>query len=157
MGDLKIPDLNQVMIAGRLTSDPELKYTSGGQAYVKVGVASSRYFKDKAGQRKEETTFVDVTVWGQSAEFIGQRMHKGAAVLVEGSLRTDEWEDRQTGQKRSKIVINGRRVQPMEWEPRDGQERGRQEEYAGGNAPRPSMGGCQDYTDEPIPEDDIPF
>ncbi len=153
MGDLRLPDLNQVLIAGRLTRDPELKYTSGGQAYCKVGVANSRYFKDKNGQRQEATTFVDVTVWGQSAEYVGQRMRKGRAVLVEGRLQTSEWEDKQTGQKRSKLDITAQRVSPLEWdEDRSG---------GGASAPRPARAEQEPTPpppmDEPVPEDDIPF
>ncbi len=155
MGDLRVPDLNQVLIAGRLTRDPELKYTSGGLAYCKLGVANSRYFKDKSGQRQETTTFVDVTVWGQSAEFVGQRLRKGRAVLVEARLQTSEWEDKQTGQKRSKLELNAQRVSPLEWD--DDRAGG-----AGGGAPAPRPARAEyeptpPPMEEPVPEDDIPF
>ena len=146
MGDLRLPDLNQVLIAGRLTRDPELKYTSGGMAYCKVGVANARHFKDKNGQRQEQTTFVDVTLWGQGAEYVGNHLRKGRAVLVEGRLQTSEWEDKQTGQKRSKLEVSGIRVTPLEWDPKDG-------EQTQGRAAEPQ----QAPADEPIPEDDIPF
>jgi len=152
MGDLRMPDLNQVIIAGRLTRDPELKYTSSGQAYCKVGVANSRYYKDKNGQRQEVATFVDVTVWGPWAESVGQRMRKGRAVLVEGRLQTSEWEDKQTGQKRSRLEVNAQRVTSLEWD---------EDRSGGGQAPRPAAQSEPEPTpppmEEPAPEDDIPF
>ena len=151
MGDLRLPDLNMVMIAGRLTRDPELKYTASGQAYCKFGMANSRYFKDKAGNRQEATTFVDGVAWGPMAEFVGQRLHKGRAVLIEGSLSFSEWEDRNTGQKRSRLEVNARRVVPLEWD----------ENRSGGPAPRPAQESRppepSEPMEEPIAEDDIPF
>ncbi|MBW7865988.1 MAG: single-stranded DNA-binding protein [Candidatus Hydrogenedens sp.] len=152
MGDLRVPDLNNVLVAGRLTRDPELKYTSGGQAYCKIGVANSRYYKDKSGNRQEDTTFLDAVVWGPMAEFVGERLRKGRAVLLEGRLTTSEWEDRNTGQKRSKVEINARRVTPLEWDD-DGSR--------SGSGPRPQQQApappAPREIEEPIPEDDIPF
>ena len=149
MSDVRVPDLNQVMIAGRLTRDPELKYTSGGQAYCKLGVANTRYYKGKDGQRAEQATFVDVTVWGQQAEYVGEHMRKGHAVLVEARLQTEEWEDRQTGQKRSKLTLNAHRVTPLEWHgsAKDGNSAG------AATAPKPT----QPAEAEETPEDDVPF
>lgn len=156
MSDLRVPDLNLVLIAGRLTRDPELKYISGtNNAYCKTGIAYTRFYKDKTtGERREDTTFVDITVWGPQAEFVGQRLRKGRPVLVEGRLRTNEWEDQATGQKRSKIIINALRVTPLDWDDSSGSQ----------NRPaaRPEPAGS-DYNrvpreiEEPIPEDDIPF
>ena len=152
MGDLRVPDLNNVLVAGRLTRDPELKYTSGGQAYCKIGVANSRYYKDKSGNRQEDTTFLDAVVWGPMAEFVGERLRKGRAVLLEGRLTTSEWEDRNTGQKRSKVEVNARRVTPLEWDD-DGSR--------SGSGPRPQQQApappAPREIEEPIPEDDIPF
>ncbi|HOV62022.1 MAG TPA: single-stranded DNA-binding protein [Candidatus Hydrogenedentes bacterium] len=150
MGDLRVPDLNKVFLAGRLTRDPELKYTSAGQPYCRVGVANTRYYRDKAGGRQEISTFVDVVVWGQMAEFVGQRLNRGRAVLVEGRLQTSEWTD-QEGQKRSRLEINAERVSPLEWEDRGG---------ASSPAPpaEPSSAHREPVVPEdPQPEDDIPF
>ena len=151
MGDLRLPDLNQVVLAGRLTRDPELKYTASGQAYCKFGLANSRYYKDKAGNRQEATTFVDLVAWGPMAEFVGQRLHKGRAILIEGSLTYSEWEDRNSGQKRSRLELNARRVVPLEWD----------ENRSGGPAPRPAPEARPseppEPVEEPIAEDDIPF
>ena len=74
MSDLRVPDLNQVIIAGRLTRDPELKYTASGLALCKIAIANTRYFKRKDGERGEETTFVDATLWDKQAEWVGERL-----------------------------------------------------------------------------------
>lgn len=156
MSDLRVPDLNRVFIAGRLTRDPELKYLSGGgTAYCRLGVANTRFYKDKnSGERREDTTFVDVTVWGAQAEFVGERLRKGRPVLIEGSLRTSEWEDQATGQRRTKLSVNAQRVTPLDWDDSGG----------GGSRPstRSESGGAgaahePREIEEPIPEDDIPF
>lgn len=154
MGNVRVPDLNQVIIAGRITRDPELKYTSGGQAYCKVSVANSRFYKDKRGERAETVTFVDATVWGPSAEYVGKNIRKGRAVLVEARLQTDEWEDKQTGQRRSKLTLNAHRITPLEWE-NDRQVEGQQGPSRYEQSPDQARG--NPLPDEPIPEDDIPF
>lgn len=151
MSDLKMPDLNKVFLAGRLTRDPDLKYTSSGRPFCKLGVANSTYYKDANGDRQEKTTFADVTVWGASAEFVGERLRKGRPVLIEGSLRTSEWEDANTGQRRSKMEINAQRVSPLDWD-----------DSGGGSRPAPSRPANTERREpreieEPIPEDDIPF
>ena len=104
MGDLRVPDLNKVILAGRLTRDPELKYTGSGQPYCRLGVANSRFYRDKDGNRQEATTFVDVVVWGQMAEGVAQRMTRGRAVLIEGRLQTRRWEDSE-GTKHASVEI----------------------------------------------------
>ncbi|HDP34307.1 MAG TPA: single-stranded DNA-binding protein, partial [Candidatus Hydrogenedentes bacterium] len=116
MSDLKMPDLNRVFLAGRLTRDPELKYTTNGKPYCKVRVANTRYYKDKNGERQEENTYADVMLWGPMAEFVGERLRKGRPVLIEGSLRTSEWEDASTGQQRSRLEINAQRLTPLDWD-----------------------------------------
>ena len=110
-----MPDLNKVFLAGRLTRDPEMKYTSTGKPLCKFGIANSYYYKDGNGERQEKTTFADVTVWGPHAEFVGEHLSKGRPVLIEGSLETSEWEDSNTGQRRSKMGINAQRVTPLDW------------------------------------------
>lgn len=152
MSDLRVPDLNVVYIAGRLTRDPELKYTSSGKAYCRFGLANTRYYKTKDGERREDTVFVSGSVWDAQAEWIGERLKKGRPVLVEGSLTSYEFEDKQTGQKVSRIEIRARRVTPLDWDD-DGRS---------GNAPARSPVDRGDRPapreiEEPIPEDDIPF
>jgi len=101
VSDLRLPDLNKVFIAGRLTADPELKYLSSGMALCKLRIANTRFFKKKDGSKGEETCFVDATLWDKQAEWVGESLKKGRPVLIEGSLKTDEWDDKDTGQKRS--------------------------------------------------------
>ena len=160
MGDLRVPDLNKVIIAGRLTRDPELKYISSGRAVCRVSIANSQFFKGKDGERRESTTFIDVSLWDKQAEWVGERLKKGRPVLVEGRLKSDSWEDKTTGQKRSKIEISAQRLTPLDWDDdgRGGSGGGGGGNYGGGKpaqaqqappAPRP--------IEEPIPEDDIPF
>jgi single-strand DNA-binding protein len=101
--------MNKVMLIGNLTRDPEVSYTQAGQAVAKLGVAQTRKFKS-GDENKEETTFVDVTVWGQSAEFCGKYLEKGNRVSVEGRLKYDSWDDRETGKKRNKLTVTAEKV-----------------------------------------------
>lgn len=99
---------NRVILLGNLTRDPQVKYTPSGTAVAEVGIAVSRSWFDKqTNQRKEETTFVDVTLWGRTAEIAGEYLAKGRQVLIEGRLQLDQWDDRETGQKRSKLRVVG--------------------------------------------------
>ena len=156
MGDLRVPDLNKVILAGRLTRDPELKYTSTGQPYCRLGVANSRFYRDKDGNWQEVTTFVDVVVWGQMAEGVAQRMTRGRAVLIEGRLQTSEWTG-QDGHRRTRIEVNAERVTSLEWDDRGGSAAGaapsRERTSPEQVPPSEPMGPA----DLPPPEDDIPF
>lgn len=99
---------NKVILLGNLTRDPEVKYTTGGTAVAEIGLAVNRTWWDKqANQKKEETTFVDVTLWGRQAEVAGEYLAKGRSVLIEGRLQLDSWDDRETGKKRSKLRVVG--------------------------------------------------
>ncbi|HOS02871.1 MAG TPA: single-stranded DNA-binding protein [Candidatus Hydrogenedentes bacterium] len=142
MSDLRMPDLNKVLLAGRLTRDPELKYIASGKAVCKMGLAVSRKCKTGDGEQREETLFINVTAWDKSAEFCGQYLRKGKPVMVEGALKPNEWEDKATGQKRSTIEIRADRIQQLDWD-----------DQRSGGSPRPEPR----VIEEPIPEDDIPF
>ena len=96
---------NKVILMGNLTRDPELRYTSGGTAIAKLGLAVNRVWRDAEGQQKEETTFVDVDAFGKQAETLGQYMQKGRPILVAGRLKLDQWEDKNTGQNRSRLGV----------------------------------------------------
>src|SRR5712664_2089894 len=96
---------NKVILMGNLTRDPELRYTPKGTAIAKIGLAVNRVWTNEAGEKKEEVTFVDVDVFGRTAENVGQYMRKGRPILVEGRLRLDQWDDKQTGQKKSKLGV----------------------------------------------------
>lgn len=145
MSDLRMPDVNKVLLAGRLTRDPELRYLPSGVPVCKMGLAVSRNFRTKEGERREETMFINVTAWRATAEYCGQRLKKGRPLLVEGRLRSDEWEDKTTGQKRTSIEVQAERVQQLDWDSQDG---------GGGGSSKPVE---PRVIEEPVPEDDIPF
>src|ERR1700752_1833324 len=96
---------NKVILVGNLTRDPELRYTPKGTAVAKIGLAVNRAWKSESGEMKEEVTFVDIDMFGRTAENVAQYMRKGSPLLVEGRLRLDTWEDKQTNQKRSRIGV----------------------------------------------------
>jgi single-strand DNA-binding protein len=102
---------NKVILVGNLTRDPELRYTPKGTAIAKIGVAVNRVWTNEAGEKKEEVTFVDVDVFGRTAENVGQYMRKGRPILIEGRLRLDQWDDKQTGQKKSRLGVVAETVQ----------------------------------------------
>jgi single-strand DNA-binding protein len=102
---------NKVILMGNLTRDPELRYTPKGTAIAKVGLAVNRVWTNEAGEKKEEVTFVDVDIFGRTAENVGQYMRKGRPILVEGRLKLDQWDDKQTGQKRSRLGVVAETVQ----------------------------------------------
>src|SRR4029077_13557135 len=98
-------NFNKVILAGNLTRDPELRYTPKGMAIAKITIAINRTWRNEAGENKEEVTFVDVDSFGRTAENIGQYFKKGRPILIEGRLKLDQWDDKQTGQKRSKLRV----------------------------------------------------
>lgn len=98
-------NFNKVILAGNMTRDPELRYTPKGTAIAKFGLAINRNWTSEDGQKREEVTFVDVDAFGKQAEVIGQYLRKGRPVLVEGRLKLDQWDDKQTGQKRSRLGV----------------------------------------------------
>jgi single-strand DNA-binding protein len=147
---------NKVILVGNLTRDPELRYTPGGKAIAKIGLAVNRSWTSESGEKKEEVTFVDVDVFGRTAENVGQYMRKGSPILIEGRLRLDQWDDKQTGQKRSKLGVVAETVQFL-GSPRSGEggqvapSRPRSAEAAPGGAP------ATDADAPPPAEDDVPF
>jgi len=98
-------NFNKVMLMGNLTRDPEVRYTPKGTALATIGLAVNRNWTNEAGEKKEEVTFVDVEVWGRQAETIGQYLSKGRPIFVEGRLKLDQWDDKESGQKRSKLKV----------------------------------------------------
>jgi single-strand DNA-binding protein len=98
-------NFNKVILAGNLTRDPELRYTPKGTAIAKIGLAINRKWTNEGGETKEEVTFVDVDAFGKQAETIGQYLRKGRPLLVEGRLKLDQWDDKQTGQKKSRLGV----------------------------------------------------
>ena len=98
-------NFNKVILAGNLTRDPELRYTPGGKAIAKFGLAVNRTWTNEAGEKKEEVTFVDIDAFGRQAEVVAQYMKKGKPFLVEGRLKLDQWEDKNTHAKQSKLKV----------------------------------------------------
>ena len=96
---------NKVLLMGRLTRDIELKYTPSSQAVANIGLAVNNRYKTKDGEDKEETTFVDCEAWGRTAEVLKQYLAKGKPVFIEGRLKLDQWDDKQTQQKRSRLGV----------------------------------------------------
>jgi single-strand DNA-binding protein len=99
---------NRVILVGNLTRDPELKHIPSGTAVCELGLAVNRTWFDKAtNSKKEDCTFVDVTMWGRTAEVAGEYLSKGRSVLIEGRLQLDTWDDKESGKKRSKLKVIG--------------------------------------------------
>lgn len=136
-------NLNKVMLIGRLTRDPQLRYTPSGAAVADLGMAVNRYYKGQDGNRQEEVCFIDVTVWGRTAENATEYLSKGRQVYVEGYLRLDSWEDKNTGDKRSKLKVVANNVQFLDSRGAGGQ--------AAGGQPQPPQPGADN------PDNEIPF
>lgn len=102
---------NRVTLAGNLTRDPEVKFLPNEKAVAQFGLAVNRKWKDTAGQPKEEGTFIDCEAWGRTAELVGQYLTKGQPCFIEGRLRLDQWDDKKTGEKRSKLKVVADSVQ----------------------------------------------
>jgi len=160
-------NLNKVMLIGNVTRDPEVKYTPKGSAVTDLGIAVNRVYTPEGGEKREETTFVDITLWGRQAEIAGEYCKKGRSIYIEGRLQLDTWEDKTSGQKRSKLRIVGETFQLLG--PRPGGSNpsvsGMEEEHHERPQRRESSGnggvGTQaDRTKSshpPAEEDDIPF
>jgi len=104
---------NKIILVGNLTRDVELKYTPSGTAIANFGIATNRTYKDVSGQQEQEVMFIDVKVFGRSAEIANQYLRKGSKALIEGRLVFEQWVDR-NGQKRSKHVVIAEKVQFMD-------------------------------------------
>ena len=147
-------NFNKVILAGNLTRDPELRYTPKGTAIARIGLAINRSWRTETGEMKEEVTFVDVDAFGKTAETIGQYFKKGRPILMEGRLRYETWDDKQTNQKRSKLGVVLESFQFM-----DSQRTG--DGASQPSAPRPKAAAPPPQAaadSEPPPvEDDVPF
>lgn len=143
MSQFSMIDVNRVFLAGRLTRDPELRYTGGGTAVTTLGVACNRRFRDRSGEDREEVLYINVVGWGKTAENCANYLSKGRPIFVEGRLQSRQWE--RDGQKRTTIEVVADRVQFMD--------------FVGEGASRASeTGGGPEYEEAPPPgDDDIPF
>lgn len=132
--------LNKVMLIGNLTRDPELRVTPKGTAICQFGLAVNRTFKDESGATRDETTFVDIEAWGKQGETVAKYCAKGRPLFVEGRLKLDTWDDKTTGQKRSKMKVVLENFQFLA--SREGGE--------GGGAPRSASSGGDEGIDQTI-------
>jgi single-strand DNA-binding protein len=145
---------NKVILLGNLTRDPEVRYTPKGTAVTELGMAVNRVYTAENGEKREETTFVDVTLWGRTAEIAGEYLKKGRPVFIEGRLQLDTWDDKQSGQKRSKLKVVGEGLQLIGSRPGGGG--GGDEESSGGSRssrPAPPPKAAPSAPDD----DEIPF
>jgi single-strand DNA-binding protein len=149
---------NKVILMGNLTRDPELRYTPKGLAVAKIGLAVNRQWKSESGEQKEEVTFVDIEAWGRQAEVIAQYMKKGSPLFMDGRLKLDSWEDKNTKQKvyKMKVVLE---TFSFVGPPREGGAPG-----GGGNRPMASAPSAPVSAPEPSEPDmppqepdDVPF
>lgn len=149
---------NKVMLLGNCTRDPEVKYTPKGSAVTDLGLAVNRTYTTDSGEKREETTFVDVTMWGRQAEVAGEYLKKGRPVFIEGRLQLDTWDDKQTGQKRSKLRVVCENFQLLgSREGGGGGGGGGGEGSSGSSRPsKPASKPAASSVEEPG-EDDIPF
>ena len=158
-------NLNKVMIIGNLTADPEVRTTPRGNSVAELRLAVNRISSGpNEGERREETTFLDVTCWGRTAEIAGQYLSKGRPVFIEGRLQQDTWEDKQTGQKRTKLMVVLERFEFVGSRNSDGNSGGG---YSGGNSgggydneytPQPRGGSRQPRPrNDDMEDDDVPF
>jgi len=144
---------NKVILLGNLTRDPEVRYTPKGTAVTDLGLAVNRSYTAENGEKREEVTFVDVTFWGRTAEVAGEYLKKGRPVFVEGRLQLDSWDDKQSGQKRTKLKVIGENMQ-MLGAPRGGGSGGGDEEGASRSSrPAPPPKAAPSGPDD----DEIPF
>lgn len=145
-----MPSFNRVILMGHLTRDPETRTTPNGATICKIGLASNRKWKDASGEMREEVLFIDCDAFAHTANAIQKYTHKGDAILVEGRLRLDQWDDKTTGQARSKISVTIENVQFLG-------ERSdvRQASNATPTPSKPATG--QPTKPAAHPDDDVPF
>ena len=139
---------NRTIQGGNLTRDPEVKFFANEKAVATFGLAINRKWRDKEGNQKEETTFVDIECWGSLAERVGQYLSKGKSCLVEGRLKLDQWEDKQ-GNKRSKLKVVADTVQFLDKMERNGAQ---SKPQGDSSAPPPATPSGESYN-----EDEPPF
>lgn len=152
-------NFNKVILAGNLTRDPELRYTPKGTAVAKFGLAINRNWTSETGEKKEEVTFVDIDSFGRQAEVISQYLKKGRPVLIEGRLKLDQWDDKQTGQKRSRLGVVLESFSFLDAGGRGDSSGNSPEAPRARPASAPASGAAPAAAEEaPVPaEDDVPF
>ena len=148
---------NKVILLGNLTRDPEVRYTPKGSAVCDLGIAINRSYTLDSGEKREEVTYVDVVLWSRLAEIAGEYLKKGRPIFIEGRLQLDTWDDKQSGQKRSKLRVIGETMQLLGGRPpgagggaTEGAE-GARESRPSKPAPPPKAGAAAEPDDDEIP------
>lgn len=146
-------NLNKVIIIGRVTADPQMRTTAGGQSVSSFGVATNRYWTDKMGKKQEETEFHNIVVWGRQAEIAVQYVVKGSLIMIEGRLQTRSWQDKQGQGRKSTDII----CETLQLGPRPaGSSPGGGANGSSGNkqwsATAPTSGGAPTFADHPANE-----
>ena len=141
LASARMASVNKVILIGNCTRDPEVRYTPKGTAVTDLGLAMNRYYSADNGEKREETTFVDVTLWGRTAEIAGEYLKKGNPVYIEGRLQLDSWDDKNTGQKRSKLKVVGDNIQLLSSRGGGGDGGGGQQGGGGGGYQQQRQGG----------------
>lgn len=169
MSDIRVPDLNIVLIAGRLVGDPETRATPGGRTVTKFTLANNRRFRGKDGESKEEAIYISVVSWDSLADYVYKYLRKGRPVLVEGRLRQDKWDDPTTNQRRTRFEIIARSIQSLDWGTNSSwnaeqgnippNEKAIPNTNNYPNQGRETSGLGENYPDDsfPMTEDDVPF
>ena len=152
--------LNQVILMGNLTRDPELRQTPSGQQVCSFSLALNRSYKDQSGEWQEVTDYIDVVAWGPLGERVAQYLSKGRRALVQGRLQSRSWE--QDGQKRSKVEVLANDVTFLDSRGGDNSDSSGNGSGSSSSAPKPSKPAnkdvvIEDIGDDPINLDDIPF
>lgn len=145
-----MPNLNKVMLIGNVTRDPEIKHTTRGTAIAAFSLAINRNYTTESGEKREEVTFVELEAYGRVAEIIGQYCSKGKPLYVEGRLRLDTWDDKQSGQKRSKLKVTVESIQLLGGRPQESTQHAEA-------APAPQQQPAQPAAASDVAQDDIPF
>ncbi len=146
---------NRVIIAGNLVRDVDLRFTPGGTAVTDNCLAINRKWFDKnTQQQNEETTFVDFTLWGKTAEVAAQYLNKGSQLMIEGRLQQEQWQDKQTGQNRSKLKVVGESMQMLGAKPSGQQQQTQGQQPAQNQMPDSPV---DSFYDAPMDSEDVPF
>lgn len=142
-----MPSINKVILIGRLGKDPEIRSTAGGTSVARFTIATDEKFTDRNGEKQERTEWHNIVAWSKLAEICGQYLRKGKLVYIEGSIRTDSWDDKETGQKRYRTEIVAQTMQMLD-------RRGDEEGGGGYSAARKSGTASAPQMDE---DDEVPF
>ena len=145
--------VNKVILVGRLGKDPEIRSIPSGTSVAKFSLATDERFTDKAGEKQERTEWHNVVVWGKLAEICGQYLRKGKLVYIEGSIRTDSWDDKESGQKKYRTEIIANTMQMLDKKGDDdggGYSGGYAKKSAGSSAPANRAAEIED-------DDEVPF